>query len=502
MQPGSYIKPVTDVAETTATDAEARRLRYAGKVAEDLIQNVGGAGRIMDLGQPHGGALELAQADRKMYQSMEQMGQDYLNIASIPFDETMGWLLNTFSDDYVPNPMLEARESSAQESLKRAIEHPITYLLPFIAPIVARYFAPQMAIEAAVNDGRVAEAAMGIAKAGVEGDAMTTAVLSEDYLNTSVAAKEFRTLKTFDESVRKKEYQAIAESRHGLIEKGWNRDWPFTPGDLRNKAFLEAIKNDPMLSEIERSKILSFAPGGINELKPMPEMVPDEKTSWYTGVAGGSEVISPQIKRTAYTQGNFNPEPPKPSVEKMPPEVKKAADYSGIVDKAIRDTHAETHPLPPQPAPVAPEPVGPVEVGPTPDAIFDAYMKRSAATGYDPMYKKRAIPVQQKPVPAPEMEYDPDYLISDRVSAPAPDASKTHPIVIKWRNAKARNSAAAIKDIKKLEKEGYFIGDAEEALDEYRNTVRADFEDAEEYSIAREEAWDSFIEALDGLEKP
>lgn len=48
---------------------------------------------------------------------------------------------------------------------------------------------------------------------------------------------------------------------------GWDSKWPFVPADLGNADFVAAIKSDPTLDVFEKEKILSFAPGGKNEIK-------------------------------------------------------------------------------------------------------------------------------------------------------------------------------------------------------------------------------------------
>lgn len=52
-----------------------------------------------------------------------------------------------------------------------------------------------------------------------------------------------------------------------LEEKGWDPTWPFVPADLYNGIFVESIKTDPSIPEETRQRILSFAPGGRNEIK-------------------------------------------------------------------------------------------------------------------------------------------------------------------------------------------------------------------------------------------
>jgi hypothetical protein len=70
----------------------------------------------------------------------------------------------------------------------------------------------------------------------------------------------------------------------------------------------------------------------------------------------------------------------------------------------------------------------------------------------------------------------------------------------KWQAAKARNSARATKDIDGLKAKGYDVSEADDALTEYKNTVRGDFDSAEDFTKARSEAWDNFVGALDDVE--
>lgn len=62
-----------------------------------------------------------------------------------------------------------------------------------------------------------------------------------------------------------------------LRNAGWNPSWPFVVADLGNPSFVEAIRADPGISEGERSKILSFVPGGEGYRRmfaPAPAPVP------------------------------------------------------------------------------------------------------------------------------------------------------------------------------------------------------------------------------------
>jgi putative lipoic acid-binding regulatory protein len=68
----------------------------------------------------------------------------------------------------------------------------------------------------------------------------------------------------------------------------------------------------------------------------------------------------------------------------------------------------------------------------------------------------------------------------------------------KWRTAKARNSALAMKDLEALGLD-YDTEDSKQALIDYREIEPGDYSDREEYQEAREEAWDAFIECLESL---
>ena len=87
-------------------------------------------------------------------------------------------------------------------------------------------------------------------------------------------------------------------------------------------------------------------------------------------------------------------------------------------------------------------------------------------------------------------------------ATPPPAPTEASTLAAKWSSAKARNSARATKDLQALKAKGYETVDAEDALQEYKDTVRGDFEDAEGFAGARSEAWDSFVDALDTLGPP
>ena len=67
----------------------------------------------------------------------------------------------------------------------------------------------------------------------------------------------------------------------------------------------------------------------------------------------------------------------------------------------------------------------------------------------------------------------------------------------KWAIAR-RNSVLALRDLRAISTQ-YDTEECEQALKEYRDIIREDFDDAEEYKDARDEAWDEFVECLEGL---
>jgi hypothetical protein len=76
--------------------------------------------------------------------------------------------------------------------------------------------------------------------------------------------------------------------------------------------------------------------------------------------------------------------------------------------------------------------------------------------------------------------------------------SRAARLLEKWRTAKARNSALAIKDLEALGLD-YDTEDSKQALIDYREIEPGDYSDREEYQEGREEAWEAFIECLESL---
>ncbi|MCL6557654.1 MAG: hypothetical protein K6U74_02405 [Firmicutes bacterium] len=79
-----------------------------------------------------------------------------------------------------------------------------------------------------------------------------------------------------------------------------------------------------------------------------------------------------------------------------------------------------------------------------------------------------------------------------------PDEKILQEIIDKWRTAKKRVVAWVIKDLNRLTETD--TEPAREALAEYEDIARSDYDSAEEYREAKEEAWEEFLAALEGLE--
>ena len=71
----------------------------------------------------------------------------------------------------------------------------------------------------------------------------------------------------------------------------------------------------------------------------------------------------------------------------------------------------------------------------------------------------------------------------------------------KWLDAKSRNSTLARKDLNELQDKGVDVTDAESALDEYTSIERADFDNTEDFSEARSDAWVEFTDSLGNIER-
>lgn len=124
----------------------------------------------------------------------------------------------------------------------------------------------------------------------------------------------------------------------------------------------------------------------------------------------------------------------------------------------------------------------------------DTATYEEARTAYDDAVKA------QKAADDAYIEQTRLYKAAQDLKKAAPDApSPAAAIAQKWRDKETRNSAAVEKDLTKIEGE-FDTGDAMDALDTYRNMVRSDFSDAEEYATEREAAWNDVLDAIDSID--
>lgn len=63
------------------------------------------------------------------------------------------------------------------------------------------------------------------------------------------------------------------------------------------------------------------------------------------------------------------------------------------------------------------------------------------------------------------------------------------------------NAASAAKAIRNAEKAGYQTEDAKQALQDYKDIHRGDYDDADDYASDRQDAWDAFTDALTNAER-
>lgn len=75
-------------------------------------------------------------------------------------------------------------------------------------------------------------------------------------------------------------------------------------------------------------------------------------------------------------------------------------------------------------------------------------------------------------------------------------------VVEKWREATTKRVSSVVKDLDNLEGQGFDISEARDALEEFQAITRSDYDSAEEYREARDESWDSFLEALESAVLP
>ena len=121
---------------------------------------------------------------------------------------------------------------------------------------------------------------------------------------------------------------------------------------------------------------------------------------------------------------------------------------------------------------------------------------------YSAEVHQRYTPTQAAILAAKTNTFGPWDISQEMSPQTAPSEQELTYVIEKWRRAKARNSTLAGNDLSILEKKGYDVDEAKEALDEYKSIERGDYDDAEEFSEARSEAWDAFVDALDSIEPP
>ncbi len=127
----------------------------------------------------------------------------------------------------------------------------------------------------------------------------------------------------------------------------------------------------------------------------------------------------------------------------------------------------------------------------------------------DDFYKTYSVEVHQRYTPtqaavmaARAANFGPWDISQEKSPQTAPSEQELTYVIEKWRQAKARNSTLAGNDLSILEKKGYDVSEAMEALEEYKSIERGDYDDAEEFSEARSDAWEAFADALESIEPP
>ena len=105
---------------------------------------------------------------------------------------------------------------------------------------------------------------------------------------------------------------------------------------------------------------------------------------------------------------------------------------------------------------------------------------------------------RSKNAEAPEVAPEAAPAVSEApVLAKAIETTRT-----KLRELKKPNSAVGERQLTNLQDQGVDVSEAREALAEYTDTVRSDFDSQEEFSETRAEKWDEFLDAVDNIEIP
>jgi len=112
----------------------------------------------------------------------------------------------------------------------------------------------------------------------------------------------------------------------------------------------------------------------------------------------------------------------------------------------------------------------------------------------------------EKPIEAGEGEPEVIMPLSLPEEAPGPlleagmpaEVLAAHTRMSAW---KSHNSALAKSVLDKLEKQEFFVKDARDALKTYQEVDRTDFVEEDDYKESRDEAWQAFLDAVEGIEK-
>jgi hypothetical protein len=113
-------------------------------------------------------------------------------------------------------------------------------------------------------------------------------------------------------------------------------------------------------------------------------------------------------------------------------------------------------------------------------------------------YLKEAWEIYRQTLPGEKKEERPGQAEEEHPEEGHPDEKILREIIDKWQTAKRRVVAWIIRDLDRLTETD--TEPAREALAEYEDIDRSDYDSAEEYREAKEEAWEEFLKALEGLE--
>lgn len=113
----------------------------------------------------------------------------------------------------------------------------------------------------------------------------------------------------------------------------------------------------------------------------------------------------------------------------------------------------------------------------------------------EPLYPH--VPQSRQPL-FPHVPKGRELAEKGRTQPVSPELLPVARLFEKWSTAKVRNSALALKDMEALGPD-YDTEDSKQALLDYKDINRPDFDNQEEYQEARDEAWGEFLERLEDL---